>query len=552
MTARRLLYLSLVLAVVAGLALAVVGCGTSGGGGAGPSAAGGSSPKQGGTLKVGYEGEPTGLDPAVAYENLAWDIENMLYNGLLKYASGEGEAGTKIVPDLAAGMPTVSADAKTYTFKLTQGVKFAAPVNREVTVDDIKWSIERMLKLPRAGSPSFYFPIVGAEAYYNGKANDVAGLKVLDKYTLEVDLVHPYGIFLNVMAMPFAYVLPKEWVTKWGSHFNRHPLGTGQYVMQSWTPGSSMVLKKNPNYFDPTKVYADEWDFDWTPTPTRQTLLVERGDLDVAMNNVPPSDMVRVTADPKWKNSVANSPGINFYYTFYNVNYKPFDNKLVRQACNYAINRDKLAKLYSGAAVPLNQIYPRGMPGYEANANYYPYDPAKAKQLLAQAGYPNGFSTTYWSLNTDPIPKIVQSIIYDLNAVGIKTSLKLLAESPYWTATAAPSTGISIGFSDWFMDYPDPSDWIQTLFSKAACAKGGMDAGNWWDPRVEALSKQAGMMPAGPQRIALYTKMQQIVMDEAAVDPMYQRNTVLMFSPNVGGFYIHPVWITNFLDYWKQ
>jgi peptide/nickel transport system substrate-binding protein len=552
MTSRKIFWLGVALVVIAGLALATAGCGTTETGGASASpggAAGG--PKQGGTLTVGYQGEPTGLDPAIAYENEAWTIENMLYNGLIKYVGKSGEAGTEIVPDLAEAMPTISADSKTYTFKLRQGVKFAAPVSREVTADDFKWSFERMMKLPKAPATSLYETIVGATAYLSGKATGVSGFKALDKYTIEIQLTQPDATIMNKLAMPFTWVLPKEWVAKWGTHFNRHPLGTGQYIMKSWTT-SKMVLDRNPDFFEPSKVYADQWVFDFTPTPSRQVLMIQKGDIDIMGNDVPPADLVRLQNDPKWKDYILSYPQIANAWTFYNIKYKPFDNKLVRQAINYAINRDKLVKLQSGAAMPNNQVYPDGLPGYEPNADYYPYDPAKAKELLAQAGFPNGFKTTYWCLNTDPFPKVAQSVIYDLNAVGIKTDLKLMEESAYWTANAAPAKGISIGFNDWYMDFPDPSDWIGLLYTKASTAPGGMNSGNWWDPRVEALYKQAEAMPPGSDRIALYTQMQQIIMEEAVVDPMFQFVGNPMYGPNLGGFYAHPVWLNNYIDYWRK
>jgi ABC-type transport system substrate-binding protein len=545
------LVLVILVAAIAVSALAAAGCGTSGGGGGASSDTGG-TPKQGGTLTVGYQGEPDGIDPAVNYTNLGWCIEEMLYNGLVKFASGTGEAGAKIVPDIAEAMPELSADAKTYTFKLKQGVKFAPPVDREVTADDFKWTWMRMLSTPSAGMPSFYTGIVGAQAYYDGKAKDVPGLKVIDKYTLEIDLENPDGAFLDKLAIPFAWVIPKEWFAKWGNQINRHPLGAGQYMMESWTSGTKMVLVKNPNYFDPAKVYADTWVFDFTPTPSRQVLLVQNGQIDIAMNNVPPAEYVRVTNDPNWKDNVASQSGINVHYTTFNVKYKPFDNLKVRQAICCAINRDKLVKLQSGEATALNQIYPAGMPGHEENADYYPYDPEKAKQLLAEAGYPNGFETTYWAHNTDPVPKLAQSILNDLKAIGINADLQLMEENTYWTKISAPAEGVSMCYNDWYQDYPDPSDWIEPLFSKASTAKGGSNSGNWVSPKVEALSAQAAAMPASQERIDLYTQMQQAIMEDAAVDPMFNTNDTIMFGDSLGGMYLHPVWMTYFTEYWKK
>ena len=547
-TTRLVLVILAAASVVAALALA--GCGSSGGGGGSTDTGG--TPKQGGTVTVGYQGEPDGIDPAVNYTNLGWCIEQMLYNGLVKFASGSGEEGAKIVPDIAEAMPTVSADNKTYTFTLRQGVKFAPPVDREVTAEDFKWTWMRMMRTPNAGMPSFYTGIVGAQAYYDGKAKDVPGLKVVDKYTLEIDLENPDGAFLDKLAIPFAWVIPKEWYAKWGDNISRHPLGAGQYMMESWTASTKMVLVKNPNYFDPSKVYADKWVFDFTPTPSRQVLLVQNGQIDIAMNNVPPAEYVRVTNDPNWKDNVIAQSGINVHYTSFNVLIKPFDNLKVRQAICYAIDRDKLVKLQSGEATALNQIYPVGMPGHEENADYYPYDQEKAKQLLAEAGYPDGFETTYWAHSTDPVPKLAQSIINDLKAIGIKASLQLMEENAYWTKISAPAEGVPIMYNDWYQDYPDPSDWIEPLFSEASTARGGSNSANWVSPELEALSAKAAAMPASQERIDLYTQMQQIIMEEVPCAPMFNTNDTIMFGDSVGGFYLHPVWITFFTEYWKK
>jgi ABC-type transport system substrate-binding protein len=544
------LVLVILAAAAVGAALALAGCGSSGGGGGSTDTGG--TPKQGGTITVGYQGEPDGIDPAVNYTNLGWCIEQMLYNGLVKFASGSGEEGAKIVPDIAEAMPTVSADNKTYTFTLRQGVKFAPPVDREVTAEDFKWTWMRMMRTPNAGMPSFYTGIVGAQAYYDGKAKDVPGLKVVDKYTLEIDLENPDGAFLDKLAIPFAWVIPKEWYAKWGDNISRHPLGAGQYMMESWTASTKMVLVKNPNYFDPSKVYADKWVFDFTPTPSRQVLLVQNGQIDIAMNNVPPAEYVRVTNDPNWKDNVIAQSGINVHYTSFNVLIKPFDNLKVRQAICYAIDRDKLVKLQSGEATALNQIYPVGMPGHEENADYYPYDQEKAKQLLAEAGYPNGFETTYWAHSTDPVPKLAQSIINDLKAIGIKASLQLMEENAYWTKISAPAEGVPIMYNDWYQDYPDPSDWIEPLFSEASTARGGSNSANWVSPELEALSAKAAAMPASQERIDLYTQMQQIIMEEVPCAPMFNTNDTIMFGDSVGGFYLHPVWITFFTEYWKK
>src|SRR5674476_739307 len=205
----------LALLLLAALVLGIAACGGSGssGGTSTPS----SGPVKGGTLTVTFQGEPTELDPAVAWEIESWSIERLTYQTFLTYASKPGAAGTQLVPDLATEVPTaanggISADGKVYTFKLRQGVKFAPPVSRDVTAQDFKYSFERMMKEPLAPATFFYTGIVGAQAFMDGKAKDISGFKVVDPSTVQITLEKPDGAFLMAMTMPFTSVLPKEWV----------------------------------------------------------------------------------------------------------------------------------------------------------------------------------------------------------------------------------------------------------------------------------------------------------------------------------------------------
>ena len=552
MVKRHGVTVALVLVATLLLALTVTGCGTSSSSTSGSASSGG-TPKKGGTLVVTFQGEPTGLDPAIAWEVESWSMEHMLYNTFLKYSSGAGDAGTKLVPDLATAMPEVKNGGKTYIFHIRPDAKFAPPVNRPVTAEDFKYSFERMLKLPLAPATFFYSGVVGAQAYMDGKTKDVAGYKVIDPHTVEIDLTAADPAFLNAISMPFCYVVPKEWVDKWGNKaFARHPLGSGPFMFDHWTPGQEIVMKRNPNYFDQDHVYADEYDFHLSATPATALLQLERGEADILGDGVPPADFVRTMNDPKWKQYVDNAPQIAFAYTFMNQLEKPFDNVKVRQAICYAIDRTKIVKLLGGQASVIDQIYPVGMPGHQDGTNFYPYDPAKAKQLLAEAGYPNGFSTTYYADNVDPVPKIAQSIQNDLQAIGIKCSLKVMDRATYWNFISLKKSHAAIGFSDWYQDFPDPSDWIGPLFIKSSAIDGGANSSFWWDPRVDQLYKQATTELDATKRLAMFQQMQDIIMQEAPVDPMYQPVFNAMFGPNVGGFYVHPVWTFNFVDYWKK
>jgi ABC-type transport system substrate-binding protein len=553
--------------LVAGLLLTACGS-TSSTGGAAPGAGspGAGTPVKGGTMIVAYQSDPQALDPAVDWEGNGWSIEHCLYNTFLTYASGTGTAGTKLVPDIATEVPTVenggiSKDGKTYTFHLRQGVKFAPPVAREVTAEDFKYSFERMMDpdtKPNPPGTGFYMSIVGAQEFNQGKANEIAGFKAVDKYTVEIDLTHADATMLPALSMPFTAVVPKEWVEKWGRQFVRHPLGTGPYMMDHWTSGQELVLVRNPNWHywrtdGGDQAWVDGFKFLFSVTPTRALLLLKRGQNDVLGSYIASSDYVSVTSDPVWKKQVAEQPAIAIDYLFMNVQMKPFDNLKVRQAVAWAIDREKLIKLISGAGSQLSQVFPAGLPGHVDGSagDFYGYDPAKAKQLLAEAGYPNGFSTMLYSHNIDPWPKVIVSIQNDLKQIGITAGVKTLNQDTYWTLIGKPKT-TPMGLQDWWQDFPDPADFVLPLFSKSNAIENGANPSYWWDDTVEAQLKRSFAMPPGPERLALFQTMQQEIMDQAPGVPLYQPNVNSVFSKRMRGWYLPPIWIFDFLDYWIQ
>jgi ABC-type transport system substrate-binding protein len=543
-------------AVIVGLGL--VACGGSAGGGSSgstsPSAAG--TPQQGGTMSLAYMTEPSSLDPAVAWNVIDWQIEHAIYQGMLQYAAKPGDAGSELVPCLATEVPStsnggISADGLTYTFHLRKGVKFQPPVNREVTAQDFKYSFERMMSSPRAPATSFYMGVVGADAFMNKKATEISGFKVVDDYTVEITLKSPDLSFLNAYTMEFCDVVPKEWVDKWGKQFNRHPLGTGPFLFEKWSPGREIVLTRNPSYWEPGRPYLDTIDYQLSFSPPTALLKLQNGEIDALGDGVPPADIPRVMNDPQWKQYIYTQPLIAISYMFMNVQMKPFDNVKVRQALSWAINRNKLVKLQAGQAVSLWQFYPKGMPGYEEGKVFYGYDPAKAKQLLADAGYPTGFKTMLYTDNVDPNPKLWQAVQADLAAVGVTAELKTMSNNTYYNQQGAPKT-LTAGSFGWWMDFPDPSDWIGPLFSKASAVPGGMNSSFWWSPELEAAYKKAQAMTDPAARIAAFSAMQQVIADAAPYVPCYQYIQTTMCSKNTGGFFLHPVYQIDPTQYWKK
>jgi ABC-type transport system substrate-binding protein len=231
------------------------------------------------------------------------------------------------------------------------------------------------------------------------------------------------------------------------------------------------------------------------------------------------------------------------------VREKPFTDLKVRQAVNYAIDTARLQKLLAGQAKALNQVFPDGMPGYQADKQYYTYDPAKAKQLLAEAGFPNGFKVTFYGHNVEPFPKLAQAIQNDLKAVGIDASIKLMDKATYWSLIELPQSHVGIGLTDWYMDFPDPSDFVGPLYTHPA--PGNADVNFYQNAEVEKLYAASSSELDPAKRLAMFQQMQDLIMADAPSAILYQPVWNGMYGKDVGGYYYHTVWNLQFQEMWK-
>ncbi|MDQ2997492.1 MAG: ABC transporter substrate-binding protein [Chloroflexota bacterium] len=363
------------------------------------------TPQRGGTMSVAYQNDIATLDPAIGYDWNNWPMEKMVFDALMDY-----DKGTTLVPQLAAEMPKVNADATVYTFKLRSGVKFQN--GRELNADDIVYTITRVLD-PATKSPGqgFFLTIKGAQEFIDGTATSVVGIKKIDPLTVEFTLAQPDVTFLNVMALNFAFIVPKQEVDKYKDDFGHHPVGTGPFTFDTWTSGQKITFKKNPSYFKPELPYLDGVEVQIGATPEVNVLKLEKGELDLLGDTLPPSEFVRLSQDQAWQSRIVHQTWVNTSYIAINTQFKPFDNVKVRQAINMAINKDQIVKLMNGRAQAAKGILPPLMPGYDPNIKGYDYSVDKAKALLAEAGFPDGFKTSITCISVDPEPKVCESVL---------------------------------------------------------------------------------------------------------------------------------------------
>ncbi len=427
MRTRRTTFAIVALAMLAALTLALAACGSSTSSSS-SSSPGTGTPKSGGTLNVTFQGEPTELDPAIAWEVESWSIERLTYQTFLTYASKSGEAGTQLVPDLATEVPTaanggISADGKVYTFHIKKGIKFAPPISTDVTAADFKWSFQRMMKAPLAPATFFYTGIVGAQDYIDGKASAISGFKVVDPLH-RADHARQARRLVPLRDVDAVHLGDVQGVVRQGRQADQAQAARHRPVHdhQLDARASRSTRSRTPtSRARASRASSTSTTCTSSSRPTRARRCSSSSAARWTCSATP--SRRPTTCAPRRARSGAstssNAPQIMWFYTFMNVLEKPFDNVKVRQAINYAIDTQKIQKLLAGQATSLNQIYPKGMPGHQDGKTYYTYDPAKAKQLLAEAGFPNGFKTTFYADNVDPMPKLAQSVQNDLAAVGI-------------------------------------------------------------------------------------------------------------------------------------
>ena len=502
---------------------------------------------QGGTLSIGWNSEIQWLDPALGYDVTSWPAERLMFEPLMAY-----DSGTKLVPLLADGQPTISADGKTYTFKLHSGVNFVnedGSVLRPMTADDVAYSINRVLDPNLKPNPSpvasgFFGNIVGAADVLSGKAKTATGIKVIDPATIEFDLVVPDATFLNILATPFASVVPKEVAAEDATAFSAKPVGTGPYLFKSYAKGQGATFVKNPAYWQPGQPYLDSVDYRTGQDDNAMLQQIQAGTLDMMGDPLPAAQFTDITTNPAYADQIVHHTLVDTDYVFMDTqqpNSGPFSNVKVRQAVNYAIDKDAILQISHGAGVAANCIFPPDMPGYDASCDPYPHDVDKAKQLMTDAGFASGFDTTFYTDTTDPDPQIGASIQQDLAAIGIRAQIVSQEFATFLDTIETPHKA-PIGWVGWFQDYPDPSDFIDPILSCASAVKGGANAALYCNKSIDEEAAAARGEPDATKRLAAYTDIQSKIMADAPWAPFRHQEWYTLISKRTGGFEIHPVW----------
>ncbi len=489
-----------------------------------------------GTITAEISTNPTSLDPAVGFDSWSWSFIHATFVSLLTFSNNQ----LKIVPWGATAMPTVTDGGRVYTFHLRQGLRFTD--GEPVTASAYALAIDRILT-PSTKSLviAFYDVIEGATAYSNGKAKSVSGMKVLGPDTLQFTLVRPDRTFLDVMAIPNTAAVPPKVIAKHSSTFGLDPVGDGPYMIQSYVPNREITLVRNPGYTGPGAAQAAAIDVTIGLTPTTEALRVENGTTDVMIDPIPTSVYLGVYNNPRYESYIHHFSAITDNYVALNMKKAPFTSLLVREAAAYAVNRADVLRAISGLGSILTQIEAPGMPGYDPSVKPLPYDPAKARQLLKEAGHPGGkgLPTLTFAVASGGYtagPNVAEVVQQDLQEVGCKVQIKVMSAGAFLSSIG--NYPLTMGI--YGMDYPDPYDLIASQF---ACSE--IAAGNNWqyycNPSVDKTLAASLSLPLA-KAIPVYRTLQAKILAAYPWIPLFYTDYWFVVNPAVEGFGANPVY----------
>ncbi len=475
------------------------------------------------TLVYCSEGSPEGFNPQYFSTGTTADASSVpIYNRLVEFELGT----THIVPGLAESW-SATPDGLSYTFKLRHGVKFHAnerfKPTRDFNADDVLFSYNRM------ADPNHPFAKTSpgqTYAYFDdmGMKDIVDHVEKIDAMTVRFVLKKPEAPFIADMAMDFASILSAEYAQKMKDAgtldaFDRETIGTGPFRFVSYQKDAVIRYRAFDGYWG-GRPKIDNLVYAITTDASVRFAKLKTGECHV-MAFPKPADVALMKQDPHI--DVKQQNGLNVGYIAFNVEKKPFDSKLVRQALNMAVNKQAiLDTVYQGAGQAAKNPIPPTLWSYNDQVKDYPYDPAKARALLSQAGYPNGVAVDLWYLPVtrpyNPDGKRMAELVQaDWEKVGVKTRLITFEWGEYRKRSKnGEQQAMMFG---WSGDNGDPDNFFVPLLGCAA-VQGGGNVSRWCDKSFESLVQKAKLITEQAERAALYRQAQQIVHDEAPWIPI--------------------------------
>lgn len=482
----------------------------------------GDTPPYGGTFTKSLNyGDPGSLDPIVKNEVAAIMVMMNMYDRLVKVNPVTGQ----VEPGLAESW-NISEDGLTYTFYLRDNASFHN--GRPITADDIKYTLER-LSNPVNASPrvNLLVGVAGLEAFQSGAASDIAGLEVVSPYVLTIHLDQPKPTLLFDVGDPMAGIVPREEVERLGLDFGRRPVGSGPFKFATWRADDEIVLEANLDYWA-GRPYLDRVVFRIMREEATRDAEFMAGNLDAM--TIGEAQYARYSNDPFWQQYIIEVPELFTRALFLNNTVSPLDNAKVRQALNYAIeNRLIVERVLSNKAYPATGPLQSSSPAYNPDLVAYPYNPERARELLREAGYPNGFELEVLATAAGSV--VVEATMGFLADIGVDVRIVRLESTTLFERVRA---------GDYMAAYYSTGgelDPIMFLNARLHTRNHGAAGNSTWyaNPEVDRLLDEALRTTDNNRRIELARQIEELVTADAPWVFLNYNKAVVMHQPWVGG-----------------
>ena len=521
----------------------------------------------GGVFRMNEVEDFRNLYPLNVTETTSERIGRQIYEGLVKLSQSDLSA----IPCIADKWDK-NDDATTWTFYIRKGVKFhddpcfLEGKGREVTAKDFKYCFDKLCESYSENnqySLTFKDRVLGAEEYFQSTVDKkpllggVSGVKVIDDYTLQIKLAHPFAGFLNILSMPGCWLYPKEAFDKYGIDMRSKCVGTGPFKVKSIKEGDAVILERNPNYWNIDEFgnqlpYLDVVKFTFVKEKKSELLEFKRGNLEMVFRL--PTEMIPEilgeldhAKESNIKFSMQVVPAMTIFYLGFQHQSDLFGKKQVRQAFNYAIDREKIVTYtLQGEGIPgIYGIVPPSFKEYDYKAlKGYSFNPDKAKQLLADAGYPNGkgFPKLTLQINSGggdrniQVAEVVQKMLKE--NLNIEVDINVM---PWAEHLESLETGKALFWrTAWNADYPDPETFLTILYGKhippKLSDKSYVNSVRYKSTLYDSLFSYALKEIDSKKRFDLYRQADQVQIDDAAIMPIFYDENYRLIQSYVKNF----------------
>jgi ABC-type transport system substrate-binding protein len=461
--------------------------------------------------------DPRSLDPALSTDVPTGRAVSYIFDGLTVFTPD-----ARVIPGLAERWD-VTPDGSRYTFHLRRGVTFTdgTPLTAAAVIGSWQRALDPATKGGRAEPLQ---PILGAREFADGKAKTVSGLSAPNDSTVVVQLAEPLGIFPKLLAMPVAAVMPP------GMRPDK-PIGTGPWKLVEWKHDDYLLFARNENYWGGAPK-ADSLRARIISEPSTAVAEYESGTVDVL--RVPEGETQQWEEDESKRGMLKSASALQLVYVGINVTRGALKDVRVRQAINHAVDRGLILKrLVAGRGQLAAGVIPPSLAGADAGRDPYPFDLAKAKQLLAAAGHPNGIDVELWVGSNPVYGRIAETMQAYLGEAGIRT--KIVQRESAGAREAARNGQTDMILKDWYADYPDAENFLYPLLHSANKGVGG-NVSFFAHPEFDRIVTAARREPDEAKRNVLYRQADSLAFVEAPMMFLYFYNDLYAVQPWLGEF----------------